>query len=122
MTVSTVTPAVTEYKNADVSERTVLELPYADDFEYSEYPEDHLSSRGNAPRYTTDQGGAFEVEATENGNILVQQITPELKAKEWGYTPDPVTCLGDDRWYNYSVSADVMLSKSDAPSKNYAGI
>ncbi|MGN1416287.1 MAG: glycosyl hydrolase family 59, partial [Oscillospiraceae bacterium] len=122
VTVSTVVPAVTEYKNADVSERTVLELPYYDDFEYAAYPEDHLSSRGNAPGYTTDQGGAFEVESTENGNLLVQQITYELKAKEWGYTPEPVTCLGDDRWYNYSVSADVMLSKSDEPSKNYVGI
>lgn len=122
VTVSTITPTRTEYTNAAATERTVLELPYADDFEYSEYPEDYLSSRGNAPRYTTDQGGAFEVENTENGNMLVQQITPRLKAKEWGYTPDPVTCLGDDRWYNYSVSADVMLSKSDDPSKNYAGI
>lgn len=122
VTVSTIMPTRTEYTNADASERTVLPLPYADDFEYSEYPEDYLSSRGNAPRYTTDQGGAFEVESTENGNVLVQQITPEIKAKEWGWTPDPVTCLGDDRWYNYNVSADVMLSESDVQSKNYAGI
>lgn len=122
VTVSTVTPSRTEYTNADTAERTVLELPYADDFKYTEYPHDYLSSRGNAPRYTTDQGGAFEVEAAESGNMLVQRITPELKAKEWGFTPDPVTCLGDDRWYNYSVSADVMLSKSDDPSKNYVGI
>lgn len=121
VTISTVTPTRTEYTNADASERTVLPLPYADDFEYSEYPEDYLSSRGNAPRYTTDQGGAFEVESTENGNVLVQQITPEIKAKEWGWTPDPVTCLGDDRWYNYSVSADVKLAPSDDPTKNYVG-
>lgn len=121
VTVSTVTPSRTEYTNADISERTVLALPYSDDFEYKDYPVDYLTSRGYAPRYTTDQGGAFEVESTENGNVLVQQITPEIKAKEWGWTPDPVTCLGDDRWYNYSISAKVKLAKSDEPSSNYVG-
>ncbi|MGN1089074.1 MAG: glycosyl hydrolase family 59 [Huintestinicola sp.] len=122
VTVSTLTPPKTEYMGADQSERTVLGLPYADDFEYSEYKENYLASRGNAPRYTTDQGGAFEVEKTENGNMLVQQITENIKADEWGWTPEPVTCLGDDRWYNYSVSSDVKLEKSEEPSKNYAGI
>lgn len=86
VTVSTVTPPRTEYVNKDQSERTVLELPYEDDFEYADYPEDYLASRGNAPRYTTDEGGAFEVEKTENGNALVQQITADTKAKEWGWT------------------------------------
>lgn len=122
VTVSTITPANCEYKNAAPSERPMLELPYSDDFMYKDYPENYLSSRGNAPRYTTDQGGAFEVEKTKNGNMLIQQITPEQKAEEWGYTPAPVTCLGDDRWYNYSLYADVMLSSSSDPSANYAGI
>lgn len=121
VTVSTVTPARTEYTNKDASERTVLELPYSDDLEYADYPEDYLASRGYAPRYTTDQGGAFEVEKTENGNVLVQQITADNKAKEWGWTPDPVTCFGDDRWYNYSVSVNVQLDNSEEPSKNYVG-
>ncbi|MGN0666531.1 MAG: glycosyl hydrolase family 59 [Huintestinicola sp.] len=122
VTVSTVTPAVAEYSNADAPERTVLELPYSDDFEYTDYPAYHLSSRGYAPRYTTDQGGAFEIEATPEGNVLVQQITPETKADEWGATPAPVTCLGDDRWYNYSVSAAVKLDPSHEPSSNYVGV
>lgn len=121
VTISTIAPKRTEYKNADPRERTVLPLPYADDFGYSEYPENYLFSRGNAPRYTTDQGGAFEVEFTENGNRLVQQITPETKAKEWGFTPDPVTCFGDDRWYNYSLSVNVRLDRSSEPEKNYVG-
>lgn len=122
VTISTVTPTRTEYTNADESERTVLPLPYSDDFEYAEYPDNYLSSRGYAPRYTTDQGGAFEVESTENGSVLVQQITPETKAKEWGWTPDPVTCLGDDRWYNYSVSADVKFALSEESTRNYVGV
>lgn len=122
VTVSTVSPERTEYKNADESERTVLKLPYSDDFEYAGYADDYLSSRGNAPRYTTDEGGAFEVEKTDKGNVLVQQITADMKANEWGYTPDPVTTFGDDRWYNYSVSVDAAFEQSQDKAANYAGV
>lgn len=122
VTVSTVSPERTEYKNTDESERSVLKLPYSDDFEYAGYAEDYLSSRGNAPRYTTDEGGAFEVEKTDKGNVLVQQITADIKANEWGYTPDPVTTFGDDRWYNYSVSVDAAFEQSQDKAANYAGV
>ena len=122
VTISTVTPKRTEYKNADESERTVLKLPYSDDFEYAGYPENYLSSRGNEPRYTTDQGGAFEVEKTDKGNMLVQQITADMKANEWGYTPEPVTTFGDDRWYNYSVNVDAAFTTSQDAGSNYVGV
>lgn len=122
VTISTVIPVRSKYTNADIAEKTVLELPYTDDFVYAEYPRNYLSSRGKAPRYMTDQGGAFEVEATEWGNVLMQQITPETKAKEWGWTPEPVTCFGDDRWYNYSISAKVVFEPSDKPAENYVGV
>lgn len=122
VTLSTIELAPSDYTNAADSDRTVLELPYSDDFEYSDYPADFLSSRGNAPLYTTDQGGAFEVQSTEDGNVLMQMITPDIKANEWGGTPEPTTNFGDDRWYNYSVSADVKLEKSENPASNYAGV
>lgn len=122
VTVSTVTPPKTDYENMDESDRAVLELPYSDDFEYSGYAENYLSSRGYAPRYTTDEGGAFEVVNKDGNNVLMQKITPETKAKEWGSTPNPTTNFGDDRWYNYSVSADIMLEKSDDTASNYAGV
>jgi hypothetical protein len=54
-----------------------LKLPYTDDFSYDDYEESYLKSRGNAPRYTTDQGGAFEVVSTESGNVLMQQMPPD---------------------------------------------
>lgn len=117
LTASTIDLTPAEYPKADDSARTILELPYTDDYSYAEYPADYLSSRGNAPRYTTDEGGAFEV---ENGK-LVQQITPDLKANEWGWTPDPTTNFGDDRWYNYSVSVNVEFAPSGTKSANYAG-
>ncbi len=118
ITVSTIDLPQEDYSNKDVSERTILELPYSDDFEYADYPDDYLSSRGNAPRYTTDEGGAFEV----NGGVLTQQITADMKPKEWGSTPDPTTNFGDDRWFNYSVSADVIFDPAENKSANYTGI
>ncbi len=103
------------------SDDSVLALPYSDDYEYSDYPADYLSTRGNAPRYTTDEGGAFEVQNIDGNNVLMQIITPDTKANEWGGTPDPVTNFGDDRWFNYSVSVSVRFDTSDKPDKNYTG-
>ncbi len=97
----------------------ILPLPYDEDFSYSEK---YLRERGNAPRYTADQGGAFEVRNVGGKNLLMQVIVPETKAEEWGYTPLPTTSLGDDRWYNYEVSAKVIFAKSAAPDANFAGI
>lgn len=118
ITLSTV-KAVNDFVNMPESERTVLALPYSDDFDYGE---EFLRARGGAPKFTTDEGGAFEVECIGGRIVLVQQITPETKAEEWGYTPNPTTNFGDDRWYNYSVSAEVKLCESAEPDKNYAGI
>ena len=105
-------------------DKKVLSLPYYDDFSYADYPVDYLSSRGMAPRYMTDQGGAFEVVKGTSGNMLMQKILPETKADEWGGTPEPTTNFGDDRWFNYSLSADITLAGEGCreKEKNYAGI
>lgn len=92
----------------------ILPLPYRDNFDYEE---SFISERGGMPKYTTDQGGAFEV----SDGRLRQVITPETKAMEWGGTPNPMTNLGDDRWYNYIVSAGVILTESEKPEGNYIG-
>lgn len=99
----------------NIKNEGLLILPYCDRFDYDV---DYLKTHGNAPRYTSDQGGAFEV---ENG-ALVQKITKDIKPPEWGYTPEPTTSLGDERWLDYSVSADVTLTKSDDAANNYAGV
>lgn len=122
VTVSTAAYEGNEYYDSKNSERNVLSLPYTDDYEYAEYPADYLSSRGFAPRYTTDEGGAFEVREVNGNNVLMQIITPETKSNEWGGTPAPTTNFGDDRWYNYSISADVNVIESENPALNYAGI
>lgn len=115
VTVSTVSISAPEFNVPQESDNTLLSLPYTDDFSYSD---DFLSARGNAPLYTTDEGGAFEVAEKDGKNVLMQKITADIKANEWGGTPDPTTNFGDDRWYNYSVSADILTDGDGS----YAGV
>ena len=120
MTVSTVNVTAGTYENKASG---ILALSYADDFEYSDHASDYLSKRGNAPRYTTDQGGAFEVETVDGNNVLVQKITSDIKPKDWGSTSEPVTNLGDDRWSDYSVSVDAYFAEGVSDNKNpYVGV
>lgn len=97
----------------------LMTLPYCDDFSYDR---SYIASRGGAPRYTSDQGGAFEVKTVAGNNVIMQMITPRTKAMEWGGTPLPMTSLGDDRWCDYTASARVMLHRSRKPSQNFVGI
>ncbi len=105
-------------KNPPKSER--LALPYTDNFRYR--PEE-LIVRGCSPRYMTDQGGAFElVQSDQDGEIICQRITKSIIPTNWRFrgTPEPITCLGDDRWRSYSTEVDVRLDNMH--SDNYAGI
>ena len=106
---------------SSVSEKDdkVLALPYKDDFFYSD---DFLSERGGAPLFTTDEGGAFEVIEEDGQKILQQKILLENKAREWGGSPEPVTNLGDDRWFNYSVQIEGRFDPDDISRNNYIGI
>ena len=119
LTVSTLDIAEENYP---FYESCVLELPYRDDFSYTAYEKSYLDSRGGAPRYTTDEGGAFEVVRLNGRNVLMQKITAAVRAMEWGLTPEPVTNLGDDRWYNYRASVKASFAAQTDPRKNYVGI
>lgn len=105
-------------RNPPKSER--LALPYEDDFNYR--PEE-IMVRGCSPRFTTDQGGAFElVHSDQDGDILCQRITKSNIPVNWRFrsTPEPVTSLGDDRWRSYSAEIDVRLDNMSPD--NYAGL
>ena len=116
-----INPLEEALKLSSVSEKDdeVLTLPYEDDFSYSD---DFLSARGGAPLFTTDEGGAFEVIEENGQKILQQKILLENKVREWGESPDPVTNLGDDRWFNYSVQIEGRFDPDDLSEKNYIGI
>ncbi|MCR5121899.1 MAG: glycosyl hydrolase family 59 [Ruminococcus sp.] len=125
LTLSTLKVTVPDLTTEEKSRR--LTLPYTDNYEYDDHDENYLSSRGYAPRYTTDIGGAFEVVKDNNrGHVLRQVITNDIRGREWGATPDPVTTFGDDTWANYGISTDVKfdrpLDRNYEPSSNYVGV
>lgn len=100
--------------------------------------EGYLSSRGAAdkpsgtpsvqaedqsatPRYSNDTNGAFESVATSDaahGRVLRQQIGSGMAGGAWN-GGDPKTTIGDARWANYVVGADVMF---EADGAQYATI
>lgn len=79
--------------------------------------EDH----GVTPRYTNDTNGAFESVVTgdaAHGRVLRQQVGPDMAGGAWN-AGDPKTTIGDARWANYAVSADVLF---EAAGAQYASI
>lgn len=95
---------------------------YQDDFDYAA---DYQNKRGGTPRYTTDQGGAFEVEYRDGQGVLRQQITEAQRALDWEYSYAPNFTLGDDRWRNYTVRLSFKFdqqTQQNSPSGNYLGI
>ena len=66
---------------------------------------------GATPRYTNDTNGAFESVATTDAahdRVLRQQVGPGMAGGAWN-GGDPKTTIGDARWANYTVSADVLF-------------
>ncbi len=125
ITVTTLNTAFVEnipFGNSDSPDRKRLTLPYTDDFSCDESNADFYAERGFAPLYTTDQGGAFELCRDSGRGHLEQKITKDIIPENWRFrgTPEPITCLGDDSWANYTASVKMKLSCNE--SENYAGI
>ncbi|MFC8683449.1 fibronectin type III domain-containing protein [Microbacterium ureisolvens] len=71
---------------------------------------------GATPRYTNDTNGAFESVATTDAahdRVLRQQVGPGMAGGAWN-GGDPKTTVGDARWANYTVSADVLFEAAGA--------
>ncbi|MDW4573688.1 chitinase N-terminal domain-containing protein [Microbacterium sp. M3] len=71
---------------------------------------------GVTPRYTNDTNGAFESVATADAahdRVLRQQVGPGMAGGAWN-AGDPKTTIGDARWANYTVSADVLFEATGA--------
>ena len=81
-------------------------LPYKDNFE--------TTILKRAPRFLSDQDGAFEVQRCQNrsGHCLEQVITE--KPIPWSPIPDPFTLAGNVAWSDYRVGADFLLN-GDGP-------
>lgn len=93
-----------------IPKETGFPLPYDDDF--AGYP------FGKLPRFTLDQGGAFETDTDNGKSCITQKITADIKPFDWVYrsTPDPYTLIGSLEWTDYKVCAEVKLG----PDAEYA--
>ena len=82
-------------------------LPYHDDFE--------SYRSGESPRYFSDQKGTFEVCNEPGHGKCLKQIVPQ-PGTLWQYMPSvvkPYTVIGDQKWSDYVLSADVRLDGGD---------
>ena len=82
-------------------------FPYRDDFE--------SYKAGETPRYFSEQKGTFEVCDEPGHGKCLKQIVPQ-QGIMWQYMPDvakPYTVLGDQRWKDYTLSADVRIAGGD---------
>lgn len=79
-------------------------LPYRDDFE--------TTALNRAPKYLSDQDGAFEVHPClyRTGRCLQQRIT--AKPIPWSHLADPWTLAGDESLMDYHLAADVLVSQT----------
>ncbi len=87
--------------NAEPPAKKPFPFPYRDDFESTAIP--------RAPKFLSDQDGAFEVHSCRNrpGHCLEQVITQT--PIPWSPLPDPWTLAGDINWTDYTVASDVLL-------------
>ncbi|MHB1935239.1 MAG: hypothetical protein ACYCOR_01485 [Acidobacteriaceae bacterium] len=79
-------------------------FPYHETFE--------TTPLGRAPKYLSDQDGAFEVHPClyRSGRCLQQVIT--AKPVPWSHLSDPWTLAGDESWTDYHLAADVLVSET----------
>ncbi len=95
---------------AGIPEPTPFPFPYYETFEQYTSPKQW----GYLPRYTADIADAFEiVERPDKKGQCIRQVVP---AATISWAPDwfPYTILGDERWQDYEVSAEVYLNPGDA--------
>lgn len=79
-------------------------FPYQDNFE--------TTPLEKAPKYLSDQDGAFEVHSClyRSGQCL-EQVTV-AKPIPWGALPYPWTLAGDENWTDYHLAVDVLISET----------
>jgi hypothetical protein len=79
-------------------------FPYRDTFE--------TTAIDRAPKYLSDQDGAFEVHPCRYrpGRCLQQVIV--AKPIPWSHLSDPWTLAGDETWTDYHLAADVLVSET----------
>jgi len=92
---------------ADVPAAKAFPFPYYENFTTYAEPKQW----GYLPHYTADISGVFEIadRPDHQGKCLRQVI--DTKSQSWAPEWMPYTILGDEKWKDYEVSADVELDQ-----------
>jgi len=85
-------------------------------FPYNETFESYGSLRafGFLPHYTADISGVFELRDRPDGQGHCLRQTVPVKPMSWAPDWQAYTIIGDDRWTDYTVSVDLLLSNDAA--------
>ncbi|MTV39416.1 family 16 glycoside hydrolase [Duganella radicis] len=86
-------------------------FPYYETFEQYDKPQQW----GYLPRYFADINGAFELKDCpgQNKGRCLRQSVP-VPSISWSPDWQPYTIIGDDKWRDYEVSADVYLGQGES--------
>jgi galactosylceramidase len=91
---------------ADVPDSAPFPLPYCDDFKH--YGDGN--GFGYLPHYTADITGVFELAPRPDGAGGCLKQVLAAPAQSWAPEWMPYTIIGDTKWTDYEVSADVLLA------------
>jgi galactosylceramidase len=90
-------------------------IPAARDFPFPYYETfDHYTDAklwGYLPHYTADISGGFEIADRPDGTGKCLRQVIDQKAQSWAPEWMPYTIIGDQKWTDYEVSADVCLDQ-----------
>ena len=106
----------------DIPAARIFPFPYKEDFESYAHPEQY----GHLPRYFADIEEAFELAMRPDGKgLALRQVVP-VQPLFWADIQwRPYTIIGDEKWKDYEVSADVWLPPGQAAGVmgriNYVG-
>ncbi len=90
---------------ADVPAEKPFPFPYLENFDHYPSPK----SWGYLPHYTADICGVFEIaDRPDHKGQCLRQVVGR-KAESWAPEWMPYTTIGDDRWTDYEVSADLFF-------------
>lgn len=94
-----------------IPENKPFPFPYADDFDGYD-----AKAVGYLPRYFADISGAFELApCPERTGQCLHQAAP-FAPISWSPNWMPYTILGDDKWHDYAVNADLYLTAGQSAS------
>ena len=96
---------------ADIPAEQRFPLPYREDFESYTQPAQY----GQLPRYFADIEEVFELRKRPDGKgMALRQVSP-MPPLSWTFPQwRPYSIIGDEKWKDYEISADVYLGPGDA--------